>query len=301
MLKTRIDDELWLVTQPDHARVSGYLAAHWGGANRFASPGYFAFHPDPELIRQEVVQAIAEHDNGWWDWEAAPRFDEGEGLPLGLLDVARRSPVDGLQRWRLGVPRLAEAHPYVALLISLHAYWLYAPGAGRGAKLPELQDQLRHPLFGGPDKAPALVPDPKLFGEFLDEQEAVQQNLKQRLRSDPLWNEAIQSHHLYPHLKLLQLLDTLSLLMCFGGRQEQAAAEIPRSSWQDRVTLTWKPLGDRRILCDPYPFDVDPLEVFLCARVLPAKPSHRTADVLPLTYLHSIPLQLVRFELTGQP
>jgi hypothetical protein len=35
MLKTRVDDHVWLIQQPDHASISGYLAAHWGGKNGF--------------------------------------------------------------------------------------------------------------------------------------------------------------------------------------------------------------------------------------------------------------------------
>ncbi len=50
MLKTLKDERLWLVTQPDHAQVAGYLAAHWGN-DEFARPGYFASAPDPERLR----------------------------------------------------------------------------------------------------------------------------------------------------------------------------------------------------------------------------------------------------------
>ncbi len=32
MLKTRRDDIVWLISQPDHAEAAGYLAANWGNA-----------------------------------------------------------------------------------------------------------------------------------------------------------------------------------------------------------------------------------------------------------------------------
>jgi len=32
MLKTIKDGKLWLVTQPDHGQVAGYLAARWGNS-----------------------------------------------------------------------------------------------------------------------------------------------------------------------------------------------------------------------------------------------------------------------------
>ena len=80
MLKRQVGSELWCITQPDHAAVSGYLAAHWGNGE-FARPGYFAPFPEAERLRAETILAIAEHDNGWWEWEADPQRDPADGLP----------------------------------------------------------------------------------------------------------------------------------------------------------------------------------------------------------------------------
>ena len=74
MLKRQVGSELWCITQPDHAAVSGYLAAHWGNGE-FARPGSFAPFPEPERLRAETILAIAEHDNGWWEWEGDPQRD----------------------------------------------------------------------------------------------------------------------------------------------------------------------------------------------------------------------------------
>ena len=92
MLKTLRDDKVWLVSQPDHAEVSGYLAAHWGN-EEFTRPGYYAASNDPERLRAETVLAIAQHDNGWWEWEAAPELSEIDGLPLGLSELLRKQQV----------------------------------------------------------------------------------------------------------------------------------------------------------------------------------------------------------------
>ncbi len=289
MLKTRIGDAVWLVTQPDHAQVAGYLAAHWGGVHDFAQPGAFAPADHPELLRQEVVQAIAEHDNGWWEWEAAPPIDPGDGLPLGLTDASRYTHDDGLNRWRLGVPRLAEVHPYVALLISYHAHWLYA----FAFDTPAHDDVFRHPLFGSPDVAPRLAPDREKTHAFLSEQATLRRDFASRLEVDPTWAVAVTPAHLYPHVRLLQVLDAMSLLLAFGGNQEHPLPNVPRRGWRDRVTLTWRPVAERRIVCDPYPFDADPLEVFLPVRVVP---TGANGD-LPLTRLHGTPRWTIRFEL----
>ena len=42
MLKTLQQEQMWLVTQPDHAQVSGYLAAPRCENSDFARPRYFA-------------------------------------------------------------------------------------------------------------------------------------------------------------------------------------------------------------------------------------------------------------------
>ena len=124
MLKTKRGAQVWLITQPAHAELAGKMAAHWGN-EEFAVPGHFAASADPERLRREVVLAVAEHDNGWWEWEADPPLSAEDGLPQSLGEVLE-NPVAGMERWRLGVPRLADRHPYASLLIGDHAYWLYA-------------------------------------------------------------------------------------------------------------------------------------------------------------------------------
>jgi hypothetical protein len=103
MLKTLKDGRLWLVTQPDHGRVAGYLAAHWGN-DQFTPPGSYASVPEPGRLRAETIFAVAQHDNGWWEWEAAPDLAEADGLPLDLAEVLR-DPAAGMERWRKGLSR----------------------------------------------------------------------------------------------------------------------------------------------------------------------------------------------------
>ena len=103
MLKTHRDNRTWLVSQPDHGRVAGYLAAHWGN-DQFAAPGHFADAHDPEQLCAETVLAIAEHDNGWWEWEAIPELGDRDDLPLDLAEVLKNRQ-EGMDRWRRGIPR----------------------------------------------------------------------------------------------------------------------------------------------------------------------------------------------------
>ena len=89
---------------------------------------------------------------------------------------------------------------------------------------------------------------------------------------------------MHPHGRLLQLLDALSLSLCSDliparngdakglGGDEFELHHVPRRSWDDRVTIQVSPASERRIILDPYPFDMDPLPVGVPARVfkLPA-------------------------------
>ena len=268
MLKRTVGDELWCISQPDHAAAAGYLAAHWGNGE-FARPGQYAPCPDPERLRAETVLAIAEHDNGWWEWEADPQIDPADGLPLDLTSL-RQS--DGLRRWRLGVARFRDDRPYVALLISFHAYWLHAPRV-QAQEAPAFL----HPLFGSPFDRP--LPDCEEFDEakqFVAVQHALQDQLVERIRNDPEWAAAVEPQHLHPHVRLLQLCDALSLHLCFGGDKERTLLEIPRASWNDRVSLRVRPAGEFRVVVDPYPFDQDPLAVTLRTRIL--NPENRPPD-----------------------
>ena len=71
MLKTINNNKLYMVTQPDHGQVAGYLASHWGN-KEFNAPGYFHNSDDHDRLKDEVVLAVSEQDNGWWEGEATP-------------------------------------------------------------------------------------------------------------------------------------------------------------------------------------------------------------------------------------
>ncbi len=271
MLKTLQRDKLWLVTQPDHAQVAGYLAAHWGNDD-FVRPGYYATVPDSERLRAETMMAIAQHDNGWWEWEASPELADVDGFPSGLAEVLKDQQA-GMNRWRVGLARF-DNRPYVNLLISHHGYWLYA------AKVqPSPEPAFVHPLFW--NRSPEqLFPGNRGEGvEFIVELESLQQPWIEELRADPATASWVDPANFHPHGRLLQLLDGLSLSLCSDliparqgdakglGGDEFELHHVSRRSWDDRVTIKVSPANERRIILDPYPFDVDPLPVGVPARV----------------------------------
>jgi hypothetical protein len=271
MLKTLKDGDIWLVAQPDHGLLAGYLAAHWGNA-RFQRPGGYAGVSDPERLRAETIFAVAQHDNGWWEWDAAPDLGD-DGLPLGLAEVLKNQQA-GMDRWRCGLSRFPRS-PYVNLLLSGHAHWLYAISA-----LPDPDPAFTHPLFwkGSPGK---LYPGSREAPlQFIAELAELRAQWMETLRADPATAAWIDAESLQPHLRLLQVCDGLSLALCSAaiparsgeakglGEDEFEVRDVPRADWSDRVTLRATPLSGRRIELDPYPFDLDPLPVAVPARVL---------------------------------
>ncbi len=307
MLKTQIDNELWLVQQHHHAQVSGYLAAHWGGANGFARPGHYPGATHPSRWRDEVVLGIAEHDNGWWETEAMPRISDRDGLPVGIGEAA--SPTEeneftawrtgGFDRWRISIDRIAEPHPYGALLTSLHAYWLYAV-AFEDLTPPDAEHR-RHFVFGQPDVAAGLVGDPAKTRAFLEGLAKLQAELKHRLSEDPGLARALAPEHLDAHFRLLQLMDSMSLFLALNDTEQHELPHVPRGSWTDRCTITWKRRDDRTIELDPYPFDTDGLEVWMPTRVVPSDAlQDSTDDGSPLSRLHAAPLRSIEFRIVSK-
>jgi hypothetical protein len=270
MLKTRRGSQVWLITQPAHAELAGAMAAHWGN-DAFARPGCFAASADPERLRREVVLAVSEHDNGWWEWEADPALSD-DGMPQGLAEVLR-DPVAGMERWRVGIPRLADRHAYASLLIGDHAYWLYAAQFDPNPP-PEFIHELQRNRSTYPRELEAEA------RRFLADVRAMQESFRQRIQADAFWRAALEPQHRNPHARLLQTLDALSLALCSAviappegkaiglGEDHVRFHEVPRRTWEDRVSVALKPLGDGRIVADPYPFDQAPLTVSVPARVV---------------------------------
>lgn len=303
MFKTIQKEKIFFVPQPDHAQVAGYLAAHWGN-EEFNAPGYYFDTNHPKRLNDEVVLAVAEHDNGWWEWEATPNVGEQDGLPLGLTEVLK-NPQEGMDRWRLGVRRFRQKHPYASLIISFHAYWLYAHN-----KLGESNQAFIHPLYWkGTFKELTFTKEERNNAlAFIAEIEELQGELIARVKEDPDCADWVEEKHLKPHARFLQLMDGLSISLCSDlipprkgeakglGEHEFDLLEVPRKNWEDRVTITVKPLGERRIVCDPFPFDRDPLQIVVPTRVFDKRVERSTHYH---NRWHSKQPELIRFEYTS--
>jgi hypothetical protein len=112
----RSGGELALVCQSDHARLAADLLA------LFRLPE-LAAHPR----REALLRAVADHDNGWWEVDAAPRIDPATGAPVDFLGIP-----DGLRReiWERGIGRFAGEDPGRAAQVAAHFLRLFGGRAG---------------------------------------------------------------------------------------------------------------------------------------------------------------------------
>ena len=100
-------DDLLLVTQPDHAALSGRIMAAWKGDGLPAHP-----------IRETVLLATREHDNGWLELDDRPGRDAASGRPQHFM-TAPDATKQGI--WPRGVHRIEPVDPAAAALVAQHA------------------------------------------------------------------------------------------------------------------------------------------------------------------------------------
>jgi hypothetical protein len=129
------EQDTWLlITQPDHAAFAAELLSLWRAEG-------VPDHPR----RAELLFAVREHDNGWREADAAPRWDPEQRRPHDFLTMPKLARIEV---WERGVARFAGGHPWAALLITRHARRLYRDRRGdeEWAGLLETLDELERGL-----------------------------------------------------------------------------------------------------------------------------------------------------------
>jgi hypothetical protein len=230
------DGRLVLVRQVDHQEQCALMADAWGGGD-FARPEPFA----------PIRAAAAVHDEGWREWEDAPRVRDG--APVDFPDIDRPTHVD---LYRRGIRHAESLGPRVGLLVSLHGRGLYE---GRGGLDPG-------PPTPREEREPAVR-------AFLAEQDGVVERLRARLGAgaEPGWEWAAY--------RLLQTWDALSLYLTWralpAGR-DGTLPRVPRSAGDHAgVDLRLRALGPDRCSCEPWPFAAARVELPVRARAVPAR------------------------------
>ncbi len=176
-------DQYWLISQPDHARFSGELAAQFRSA----------LFP---RISSELAKAIGTHDAGWeiFPAEADPSHPprmSSDGRPLAFIEFPAE---EFLRAWNCSIERATEVCARGGIIVSRHFCEL---GGFR----------LRHPDGLHPGEA-------DLITAFLQNETRRQQRL--------LVPAAAEPDELDGLLEVLQFCDLLSLYLCSGAQRPAA-------------------------------------------------------------------------------
>lgn len=230
MLRLETETGWWLVTHPDHARLAGAFAEHWGN-ERFLPP-------EP---RANVLKGIARHDDGWAARDVAPQITrQGKPSAFSVELVGKYSAfeeidlADYLAVRDRAVRLIASEDAYAAVLISMHTFNLLTEHADRSTI------------------APAQLP---LLDQFLEQQKVFQQSLREQIAADSRFPaEQASETAIRDHFRLLQATDYLSLLTCVDFRQPAHLLHpLPlRDGGYTQVEA--KPVGERQFVLRPYPF-----------------------------------------------
>jgi len=267
MIVQRLAGELLLIRQTDHAALSGALAEHWGA-------GAFA-RPEP---RASVLLAAARHDDGWREWEQAPKVNPATRRPYNFTEMP---PGEHIPFYLRGIDGVVRDDPYAGLLVCLHLSGLYRKrhGLDPGLGLERLP----------PDVRP-------LVEDYLRQLDERQKQLRERLRHDSLVPaEAVEELAVWTNYRLLQVYDLFSLYFCMAPLREYTLRHVPVNASLPDTELQLHPAGGGALAVDPYPFDAAPLRVEVPAYVLPDR-DYAGDDDLRAT-LAASPVRTLRFEL----
>jgi hypothetical protein len=255
MLRLETETGWWLVTHPDHARLAGAFAEHWG--NDLFLP------PEP---RENVLRGIARHDDGWASRDAAPQITrQGKPSAFSTELVGKYSGFeeidlpDYLAVRDRAVREIAADDPYAAILISMHTYSLLADHADRSTIIPE---QL------------------PLLDQFLEQQKAFQDSLRKQIASNANFTPAQKSENvILDHLRLLQANDYLSLLTCVDFQKPVNLLHSLPTHDGGRTRIQVRAAGSRHFVLDPYPFAKPSLSFRFPARHIKGKTFSSAAEL----------------------
>jgi hypothetical protein len=243
MIRIETDTGWILVEHPEHARLAGRFAVHWGNAE-FAPP-------EP---RSDIMTAVARHDDAWATRDANP-FLTREGRPSAFSRelVGRYSAFEEIDfaDYLAVRGRAAEAvaadNPYAAIIISMHTVSLLTTQA-------DLSGLQAHDL--------------ELHRKFIENQESRQGELIASLAADPQRAGSVEPACLRRAFEFLQACDSLSLGVCvrFPTAKSLRHAHPRRDGSTTEIVCT--PLGDDTYRLAPFPLDRETLVLELPCRTV---------------------------------
>jgi Protein of unknown function (DUF3891) len=235
-------DPMIVIRQTDHAILSGFFAREWGNST-FTRPKPF----------DSFCLAVAEHDNGWQEWELAPGVDAKTFAPYSFMTVPTDEHISLYQR---GIERIVKVDLYAGLLVSAHCMSLY--------------DRSRATIPGYSAKY-VKAPEQHLANDFLQRLRLQQLRLKVDLRNNPATKPFIDDNLIKANSQRLEVLDRLSLYFCLGSAEDSSIDGVPVDDSGHEVEWQLRPASGSQFTLYPYPFRRDPLEFAILARRIPKR------------------------------
>jgi hypothetical protein len=255
-------DPMVVVRQTDHAVLAGFFAREWGN-EVFSKPQPFA----------SFCMAVAEHDNGWQEWEMAAEVDPRSFAPYSFMSVPTEQHVLLYQR---GIDRVVKSDLYAGLMVATHCMGLYdrakATMPGYSAKYVKSHEQ-HH------------------ANDFVQRLRLQQLRLKVDLRNDPATKDFTDEKLIRANAERLDALDRLSLHFCLGAEGDTTIEGVPVNDRGELVDWELRSVSSSQFTLDPYPFRREPLEFAVLARRIPKR------RYLDDTDLHSVLAQAPFFQI----
>jgi hypothetical protein len=229
-----------LVEHPDHARLAGAFARHWGNVD-FAPPEPLA----------DILVAVARHDDAWAERDARPSVTRA-GLPsafshelVGTYSAFEEIDLADYLAVRGRATEAVEAdNPYAAILVSMHTVNLLTEQANLAGASPADLVLLREFIIGQRRRQARLAGQVRAAGRTADV-------------------EAARLEHAF---EFLQLCDNLSLIACVRYPQPRPLRHQHPRRDGTLATLLCTPLGGDTYRISPYPFDAAELQLTVPCR-----------------------------------
>lgn len=235
-------EHLLVIRQTDHAFLAAFFAREWGN-EKFAKP-------QPNV---SFSLAVAEHDNGWGDWELQPTLDPKTHIPYSFMSIPTETHIAIYQR---GLERLVKTDHYAALLATMHA--------------SELYDRSRATMPGYSAKY-VKTTETQIVGDFVQQLRLQQLRLKTDLRANPAMKSYAEEQQLKANAARLEVMDRLSLHFCMSLKQDMMLDAVPVNDSGEETDMELHSEGGAAFALSPYPFRCDGLSFSIMARRVPKR------------------------------
>jgi hypothetical protein len=234
--------QLALIRQTDHAILAGFFAREWGN-ELFTRPEPF----------ESFRLAVAEHDNGWNEWELHPQVDFATFAPYTFMSIPT---AEHIEIYKCGIDRIVKADQYAGLLTTMH--------------VAELYDRARATMPGFSAKY-VKSGETQIVAEFIQRLRLQQLRLKVDLRADSERKRFIEEKSLQMNLQRMDALDRLSLYFCLAPLADAVIDGVPQNEEGREVDWELRPQSGQSVMLSPYPFRRDPLDISILARRIPKR------------------------------